>query len=60
MLVPENCIQGKRTHDARVVAVMLTSDIVHTLTLNPNDFAGIPGIVVVHPQQVLDNTAEPE
>ncbi|MDY6938711.1 MAG: type II toxin-antitoxin system VapC family toxin [Cyanobacteriota bacterium] len=52
-LVTENNIKGKRTHDARIVALMLTSDIHHVLTLNPNDFSGIPGITVVHSREIL-------
>ena len=53
-LVTENKIKGKRTHDARIVAVMLTSDIYQILTLNPNDFSGIPEITVVHPREILE------
>jgi predicted nucleic acid-binding protein len=52
-LVTENQISGKRTHDARIAAAMLALDISHILTLNPNDFAGIPGIFVVHPRDVI-------
>jgi predicted nucleic acid-binding protein len=52
-LVTENQIKGKRTHDARIVAVMLASGISYVLTLNPNDFSGIPGITIVHPQEIL-------
>ncbi|MCG6138418.1 MAG: PIN domain-containing protein [Nostoc sp. LLA-1] len=51
-LVTENQIKGKRTHDARIVAIMLGSGISHILTLNPNDFSGIPGITVVHPREI--------
>ena len=57
-LVTDNQIKGKRTHDARIVAVMLTSGISHILTLNPNDFSGVPSITIVHPQKVLDEAAE--
>ncbi len=57
-LVTENQIQGKRAHDARIVAVMLASGISHVLTLNPTDFSGIPGIAVVHPQEVIDSSTE--
>jgi predicted nucleic acid-binding protein len=53
-LVTDHQIKGKRTHDARIVAVMLASGISHILTLNPNDFAGIPDIAIVHPQEILD------
>lgn len=52
-LVTENQIQGKQTHDARIVAVMLASGISHILTLNPTDFSRIPGITVVHPQEII-------
>jgi predicted nucleic acid-binding protein len=52
-LVAEHHIKGKRTHDARIVAVMKTCDISHLLTLNPDDFLGISGITVVHPQEVI-------
>lgn len=58
-LVTENQIQGKRAHDARIVAVMLASDISHILTLNPTDFAGIQAIKVVHPQEILDPSDRP-
>jgi len=48
-VVTENQIKGKRTHDARIVALMLTSGIDHVLTLNPNDFSGLADIRVVVP-----------
>ncbi len=54
-LATENQIKGKRTHDARIVAVMLASNISHVLTLNPNDFSGMPGIEIVHPLKVVDS-----
>lgn len=53
-LVVENHIKGKRTHDARIVAVMLAANIDHLLTLNPNDFSGITGIKVVQPQEIIE------
>ncbi len=59
-LVTDNQIKGKRTHDARIVAVMLTSGISHILSLNPNDFSGVPGITIVHPKKVLDEATEAE
>lgn len=52
-LVSQNQIVGKRTHDARIVAVMRSARINHILTLNPKDFTGIPDIIVVHPHQIL-------
>ncbi|ESA34563.1 twitching motility protein [Leptolyngbya sp. Heron Island J] len=59
-LVTDNQIKGKRTHDARVMAVMLTSGMSHILTLNPNDFSGVPGISIVHPQQILEEATKTE
>ncbi|MBE9064168.1 PIN domain-containing protein [cf. Phormidesmis sp. LEGE 11477] len=59
-LVTDNRIKGKRAHDARVTAVMLTSGISHILTLNPNDFSGVPGITIVRPQQVLSEAMTTE
>ena len=59
-LVTDNQIKGKRTHDVRIVAVMLTSDINHILTLNPDDFSGVSGISIVHPQQVLEEATKTE
>ena len=52
-LVTDNQISGKRTHDARLAAVMLASGVEHILTLNPKDFNGIPGITVIHPSEVV-------
>ncbi|MBD1880681.1 type II toxin-antitoxin system VapC family toxin [Coleofasciculus sp. FACHB-T130] len=49
-LVTSYQLQGKRVHDARLVAVMLAHGVTHLLTFNPNDFRGINEIVVVHPQ----------
>jgi predicted nucleic acid-binding protein len=52
-LVTKHQIQGKRTHDIRIVAVMLSTDIRHILTLNPKDFSGISEITIVHPQTIV-------
>lgn len=43
-------LQGKRVHDARLVAVMLAHEVTHLLTFNPNDFKAIDEITVVAPQ----------
>ena len=51
-IVSSHQIVGKRTHDARIVAVMHSAKIKHILTLNPKDFTGIKDIVVVHPKDV--------
>lgn len=53
-IVSTNKILGKRTHDARIAALMKTTAISHILTLNPSDFSNIPGITVVHPQNIID------
>lgn len=50
--VTESKIKGKRTHDARIAAVMTASDISHILTLNPTDFSGFPGVSIVCPQDI--------
>jgi predicted nucleic acid-binding protein len=52
-LVTARQIQGKRTHDVRIVAVMLSTDIRHILTLNPKDFSGVSDITIVHPQTII-------
>ncbi|NJP08836.1 MAG: type II toxin-antitoxin system VapC family toxin [Leptolyngbyaceae cyanobacterium RU_5_1] len=50
-----NNIIGKRVHDARLVAVMLTHGITHLLTFNTDDFAATEGIAIVHPQTVMES-----
>lgn len=49
-LVTSYQLQGKRVHDARLVAVMLAHGVTHLLTFNPDDFRNINEIVVVNPQ----------
>jgi len=49
-----NPVMGKRVHDTRLIAVMLTHGVTHILTFNTNDFRNTVGIIVVHPQTVLD------
>lgn len=51
-LVTTNRVMGKRTHDARLIAVMIANGITQLLTFNPSDFAGVPGITVTHPQDL--------
>lgn len=53
-LVSTHQISGKRTHDARIIALMKTAAIDHVLTLNPRDFSNIPDITAVHPRNILD------
>jgi predicted nucleic acid-binding protein len=52
-LVTDNDIKGKRTHDTRIIALMLAAEISHILTLDPHDFSGMSDIVVVHPQDII-------
>jgi hypothetical protein len=44
---------GKRTHDIRMIATMITHDITHLLTFNPSDFAIASAITIVHPEDVV-------
>ncbi|MEQ8996507.1 MAG: type II toxin-antitoxin system VapC family toxin [Coleofasciculus sp. B1-GNL1-01] len=53
-LVSANKVMGKRTHDARIVAVMLTHAITHLLTFNPKDFTVAQNIIIVHPQELIN------
>jgi predicted nucleic acid-binding protein len=48
-LVKSYAVQGKCTHDARLVAAMERHRIEHLLTLNPKDFNRYSGITVHHP-----------
>jgi predicted nucleic acid-binding protein len=52
-LVRAGEVRGKRAHDARIAAVMLSHDISHVLTLNTSDFEGLPGITAIHPAAVI-------
>lgn len=52
-LATQHSILGKRSHDLRLVAAMLTHGVTHLLTLNPKDF-NFPDIQVVHPQELTD------
>jgi predicted nucleic acid-binding protein len=53
-LVTQNKIKGKRTHDARIIAVMLVYNIRHILTLNPSDFKSLSEIITVNPQEIIN------
>ncbi len=52
-IVSMHKVLGKRTHDARIAAVMITAAINHILTLNPSDFSNIPEMTVVHPESIV-------
>ena len=54
-LVNTHRVIGKRTHDLRLIAVMMTHTVTHLLTLNVRDFPNISGITIVHPQTLLDS-----
>jgi predicted nucleic acid-binding protein len=55
-LVTTYQLQGKRVHDARLVAVMLAHGVTHLLTFNPGDFSSIGEIEVIHPQAIDETT----
>ncbi|WRH65462.1 MAG: type II toxin-antitoxin system VapC family toxin [Planktothrix sp. GU0601_MAG3] len=52
-LVTTNQVMGKRTHDARLIAVMLANNITHILTFNPSDFGLKSRITVICPRQLV-------
>lgn len=52
-MVSTQKISGKRTHDARIGAMMKIASIDYILTLNPGDFSNIFDITVVHPRQII-------
>jgi len=53
-LVSRNGVMGKRTHDARILAVMQVHGVTHLLTFNPDDFTNISSdITIVHPQEII-------
>ena len=51
-LVTRYQIKGKRTHDARLMAVAYASSITHILTFNPKDFILTTELTVVHPDEI--------
>ena len=51
-LVTTTPVLGKRAHDARIAALMQSHGITELLTLNEQDFRGMPGIVTLHPAAV--------
>jgi len=46
-------VSGKESHDARIVALMLTHNVTHLLTLNGGDFARYQDITPLTPSDVL-------
>ena len=58
-LVTAAQVIGRRVHDARLVAVMLTHGITHLLTFNHHDFRQFPMITVITPGDVLVTNQPP-
>ncbi|MBD2578604.1 PIN domain-containing protein [Oscillatoria sp. FACHB-1406] len=56
-LVKTGNIIGKRTHDVRLIAVMLSHQVSHLLTFNPSDFTAVSDVVIVHPQELVNRSA---
>ena len=54
-LVTDHKIKGKRSHDIRILAVMISHNITNLLTFNPKDFIQLPNIKIVHPQDIINN-----
>ena len=51
-LIVDHAVMGSKVHDARLVAVMGTSDIQRIVTFNVADFTRFPGIEVLHPDNI--------
>lgn len=51
-LVRSNEVKGKKSHDARLVAIMLCNGADHLLTLDTDDFRSYSQISVVSPRDV--------
>lgn len=56
-LVQTHDIKGKRSHDARIAAVMAAHGVLHLLTFNGADFAAFPQVKVLAPADVANGTA---
>jgi hypothetical protein len=52
-LVVERSVTGVKVHDARLVAIMGTTDIHRILTFNVSDFKRYSGIEPLHPDDVV-------
>ena len=57
-LVTRYQIKGKRTHDARLMAVAIANEISYILTFNPKDFTKVQELTIVHPNEVETTTLE--
>lgn len=56
-LVRDHDIKGKRTHDARIAAVMAAHRVEYLLTLNGGDFSSFPHVRVIDPTAVASGSA---
>jgi predicted nucleic acid-binding protein len=52
-LVSSHAVEGKATHDARLVAVMQVHGIACLLTFNTVDFVRYTGLTLLHPTDVV-------
>ena len=57
-LVKQLPVQGKRVHDARLVAVLQVHAVEHLITFNTSDFAAFPSLSLVHPSALVDALEE--
>jgi len=51
-LVSSHSVRGRKTHDARLVAVMKAHGVENLLTFNVDDFSAYDEIKAVHPRDV--------
>lgn len=51
-LVETYDIKGKKVHDTRLVAVMMTHGVTHLLTFNTDDFRRFSNIILMHPNEI--------
>ena len=56
-LVTATQVAGRRVHDARLVAVMITHEITHLLTFNEGDFRPFSMITAITPGELLASSA---
>ena len=59
-VVTTSAVSGKRTHGARLVAVMRVHSLTHLLTFNTADFASFPGVTTVDPRSLTSATQAAE
>jgi len=52
-LVQTHAVQGKKTHDTRMVAAMERHNVARLLTFNVRDFRRYAGITVIEPSTIM-------